>query len=239
LGDLREHDCDELGARFISALNSCPICLEQLHGGPVFPSSAAQYLRKTKAANKLTVAFDYASGRFRPLGEGEFVLVRNGTQDGRPFVLPRSYGLNQKKISTTFIRIITIALTLMRGEVHIIEPAFVEHFGDGWKLESIGILEIVDADAKTDALASEIPIGADFPVRERSALFSASLLEEAPAVVEKSNAGVIEKPVAVTCADCAALMKAGYAFCWNCGHSTQPDAAAPKRANQTIDVSHA
>jgi hypothetical protein len=153
-------------------------------------------------------------------------------------LIPRSLRFESKKDFYDLYQDYYHCAKVDAGEVHIIEPAFVERFGDGWKLESIGILEIVDADAKTDALASEIPIGADFPVRERSALLSASLLEEAPAVIEKPNAGVIEKPVAVTCADCGALVKAGYAFCWNCGHSTQPDAAAPKRANQTIAVSH-
>jgi hypothetical protein len=100
--------------------------------------------------------------------------------------------------------------------VHIIEPAFVERVGDGWKLKSIGILEIVDADAQTDALSSEIPIQADFPVRERSALFSASLLDEEPAVMEKPNAGVMEKPVAVTCADCGKITRRGVRCTFRC-----------------------
>jgi len=236
-GDLREHDCEELGARFITALNSCPICLEQLDGEPVFPSSAAQYLRKTKAANKVAVAFDYASGLFLPLDDGNFVLVNNGTQDGRPFVLPRSLRFESKRDFYELYQDYYHCANVDAGEVHIVEPAFVEHVGDGWKLKSIGLLEIVNADDKTDALASDIPIVTELPVRERSALFSASLIEEAPAAIEKPSAGVIEKSVAVTCADCGALVKAGYAFCWNCGHSTQSNAVAPKRANQTIAVS--
>jgi hypothetical protein len=235
---LREHDCDELGARFITALNSCPICLEQLDGGPVFPSSAAQYLTKTKAANKLTVAFDYASGLFLPLDDGEFVLVSNGPQDGRPFVLPLVLRFESKRDFYDLYQDYYHCATVDAGEVHIIEPAFVERVDVGWKLKSIGVLEIVDADAKTDAPDSRIPIGTDSSVRERSAPFSASLLEEAPAAIEKPSAEVIEKSVAVTCADCGALVKAGYAFCWNCGHSTQPNPSTPKRANQTITVSH-
>ncbi len=237
-GGLREHDCEELGARFITALNSCPICLEQLDAGPVFPSSAAQYLRKTKAANKLTVAFDYASGLFLPRDDGNFVLVNNSTQDARPFVLPQALRFESKRDFYELYQDYYHCANVDAGEVHIIEPAFVERVGDGWKLKSIGVLEIGDADTKTGALASEIPIGTELPVRERSALFSASLLEEAPAEIEKPSAGAIEKPVAVTCAVCGALVKGGYAFCWNCGHSTQPNAAAPKRTNQPIAVSH-
>ncbi len=192
-GDLREHDCDELGARFTTALNCCPICLEQLDAGPVFPSSAAQYLRKIKAANKLTVAFDYASGLFLPFDDGNFVLVNNGIQDGRSFVLPRSLRFESKRDFYELYQDYYHCANVDAGEVYIVEPAFVERVGDGWKLESIGILEIVDADDKTDALASDIPIVTELPVRERSALFSASLLEEAPAATEKASEGVREK----------------------------------------------
>ncbi len=237
-GDLREHDCGELGARFITALNSCRICRERIDGGPVFPSSAAQYLRKTKAANKLTVSFDYASGLFLPRDDGEFVLVSNSAQDARPFVLPRSLRFESKRDFYELYQDYYHCANVDAGEVYIVEPAFVGRVDDGWKLESIGVLEIVDADAKTDALASEIPIATEFPVRERSALFSASLLEEAPAAIEKPGPRVIEKSVTVTCPDCGTVVEAGYAFCWNCGHSTQPNAAAPKRANQTTPVTH-
>jgi len=66
-------------------------------------------------------------------------------------------------------------------------------------LKSIGVLEIVDADDKTDALAKNIPIGTELPARERSALFSASLLEEAPAAIERRSTEGIEKSVPVTC----------------------------------------
>ena len=236
--DLREHDCDELGARFVTALNSCPICLEQLDAGPVFPSSTAQYLRKTKAANQLTVAFDYASGLFLPLDDGDFVLVSNGTQDGKPFVLPRSLRFDSKKPFYELYQDYYHCANVDAGEVYIIEPAFVERVRDGWELKSMGVLEIVNADGKTDALASETPIGTHSPVRERSALFNASLLEEEPASIEKPATRVIEKSVAMTCEDCGALVKVEYAFCWNCGHSTQPNAVAPKRANQTIATAH-
>jgi hypothetical protein len=235
-GDLREHDCGELGASFITALNSCPICMEHLDAGPVFPSSAAQYLRKTKPANKLTVTFDYVSGLFIPLDDGEFVLVNKSTHDGRPFVLPRLLRFESKREFYELYQDYFHCANVDAGEVHIVEPAFVERIGEGWKLESIGVLEIVNADAKPEALASDIPIATESPVRERSALFSASLLEEAPAVIETPRPGVIEKPVTMTCPDCGTLVESGYTDCWNCGHSTQPNVATPKRAKQTTAV---
>ena len=237
-GDLREHECHQLGAPFITALNSCPICLEQLDAGPAFPSSAAQYLRKTKAANKLTVTFDYASALFVPLDNGEFVLVNKGTQDGRPFVLPRSIRFESKRDFYELYQDYYHCANVNVGDVQIIEPAFVGRVGEGWKLESIGVLEIVNADTKPEALASDIPIATESPVRERPTLFSASLLEEAPAAVETPRPRVIEKSVTVNCPDCGTLLEAGYAFCWNCRHSIQPNAPTPRRAKQTTAITH-
>src|SRR6266581_1567876 len=69
--DLREHTCDGLGASFITALSSCPICQERLDIGPSFPSSVARYLKRTKAANKVNVTFDYETELFVPVEDGE------------------------------------------------------------------------------------------------------------------------------------------------------------------------
>ena len=231
--DLREHDCEKLGADFKTGLNSCPICLEHLDVGPLFPSSVAQYLRKTKAANKLNVAFDYTSGLFLPVENGEFVLVSNGSQNSRPFVLPRSPRFESKRDFYELYQDYYHCSNVDAGEVHIIEPAFVERVHEGWKLQSIGVLEIVDVQTETDDIPGDIPIRTEFPVRERSALFSASLLAD---VEERSV--VIAESRGVTCADCGARLQTGYAFCWNCGHSTQPNAAAPKQANPTIVSSY-
>ena len=236
-GDLQEHDCEKLGASFKTDLNSCPICLEPLDVGPLFPSSVIQYLRKTKAANKLNVVFDYASGLFLPAENGEFVLVSNGSQNRRPFVLPRSTRFESKRDFYELYQDYYHCSNVEAGEVHVIEPSLVERVREGWKLQSIGVLEIVDdAQTKTDAVPNDIPLRTEFPVRKRSALFSASLLEE-PAPIEEPSV-VIDEPPGVTCADCGARVQAGYAFCWNCGHSTQPKAAAPKQANQTRVSSH-
>ena len=88
--DLREHTCDDLGASFFTALNSCPICRERLDVGPSFPSSVAHYLRRTKVANKFNVTFDYETELFVPVEDGEFVLISNSNEAGEPIVLPRS-----------------------------------------------------------------------------------------------------------------------------------------------------
>lgn len=235
-GDLHEHDCEKLGPGFKTGLNSCPICLEHLDVGPLFPSSVTQYLRKTKTANKLNVAFDYTSGLFLPVENGEFVLVSNGSQNSRPFVLPRSPRFESKRDFYELYQDYYHCSNIDAGEVHVIEPAFVERVQAGWKLQSIGVLEIVGVQATTDVIPGGIPPRTEFPVRERSALFSACILEE-PAAIEEQSAAIHEPP-GVTCADCGARVQTGYAFCWNCGHSTEPNAAAPKQTKQTILSSH-
>src|SRR5258705_1811830 len=88
--DLREHTCDGLGSSFVTALNSCPICQERLDVGPSFPSSVANYLRRTKVANKFNVTFDYETELFVPVEDGEFVLISIGKEDSEPIVLPRT-----------------------------------------------------------------------------------------------------------------------------------------------------
>ena len=235
-GELREHDCERLGISFITRLNSCPICLEHLDAGPVFPCSVAQYLRKTKAANKLNVAFDYESGLFLPLADGEFVLVTSGTENSASFVLPRSARFESKSDFFGLYQDYYHCSNVNAGEVNIIEPALVNSIRNGWKLRSTGVLEIVEDLRTTDVLPNNIPDETHSPVRERSALFSASLVEEQPAVEEPPKA-VLEKPPTVTCIDCGSPVETRFAFCWSCGHPTKP-AAASKQVNKTMALSN-
>lgn len=169
--DLREHDCEKLNARFTTSLNACPICLEHLDVGPVFPSSVAQYLRKTKAANQLNVAFDYAIGLFLPAENGEFVLV-NDRETRRLHLLPRSPRFASKRDFYELYQDCFHCTNVNAGELHVIEPALVERVADGWKLQSMGVLEIVGEQPKTDVGPNTVPRAPEFPVRERSPLFS-------------------------------------------------------------------
>lgn len=236
-GDLREHDCEKLGAGFKTGLNSCPICLEHLDVGPLFPSSVAQYLRKTKTANKLNVALDYTRGLFLPVENGEFVLV-NGTENSRPFVLPRSSRVASKKDFYELYQDYYHCTNVNSCELHIIEPAFVERIAEGWKLQSMGVLEIADAQPEVDALTDNVSNATEFQLRERSALFSPSLIEESPAAIEEGHATTIEESSGVTCTYCGSPVETRYAFCWSCGHSTKPEAAPSKQARETIAVSN-
>jgi hypothetical protein len=88
--DQHEHDCDELGASFITALTTCPICDERLDIAPAFPSTVARYLKRTKSAHKVNVTFDYETESFVPVEDGEFVVINNGDPNIQPIVLPRA-----------------------------------------------------------------------------------------------------------------------------------------------------
>ena len=231
-GDLHEHDCDSLGARFVSALSACPICLEHLDGGPTFPSPAAQYLRKTSAAYKLYLGFDYAAGLFLPADNGEFVLVRGSSKNSKPFVLPRATSFASKRDFYECYQDYYHCTNVKAGELHIVEPAFVERVGEGWKLQSMGVLEIVNARAEPDVPANNSPSETGSTVSERSPIFRASLIEESPAIKPPLSTP-IEKSRAVTCAQCGSLLENRCAFCWNCGHTTKADAAASKPVAET------
>lgn len=231
-GDLHEHECDPLGAPFISALSACPICLEHLDVGPAFPSSAAQYLGKTRAANKINVAFDYATGLFLPVGNGEFVLV-SGTKTSRPFVLPRSTRFATRNDFYELYQDYYHCPNVNAGELHIIEPAFVESVGDGWKLQSMGVLEIVSTQPQPGVLLSNVPSETEFTIRERSPLFRATLIEESPTATKESPSPPTGRSPTVTCSQCRSPVADRYAFCWNCGHATKGNADASKQVDDT------
>lgn len=232
-GDLREHDCDELGARFITALNTCPVCLEQFDVGPTFPASVTQYLKKIKAANKLTVTFDYATGLFVPSDKGEFVLVSNTNQETGPFVLPRSLRFESKDDFYDLYQDYYHCSKVRTGELHVIEPALVQRVGGGWKLQSMGLLELVNAEPETDTFAEASVSDSEFPTREGSTFFSETLTEEPAPARQQPRAAIIEKPPSVACPNCGSFLDSTYVFCWNCGHSTHPVAVASKEANKT------
>ena len=60
------------------------VCQERLYIGPSFPSTVADYLRRTRTANKVNVTFDYDTALFVPVADGEFVLIKSDTETGEP-----------------------------------------------------------------------------------------------------------------------------------------------------------
>jgi len=218
-GDVREHTCDELGASFSTALDSCPICRERLDVGPSFPCSVAEYLRRTKAANKLTVTFDYETGLFAAVEDGEFVLISNGHEANQSVILPRSERFSTTRDFYEIYQDYYHCSQVTAGEVHIIEPASAERSGEGWKLQASGILEVVDNQQNTKTPADMRPRETEIPVHE----------ECGPAI------RVIEEESLVTaCTQCGSLVETRYAFCWTCGNSMAPGVETSEKATETV-----
>ncbi len=217
--DLREHDCDEVESRFITALQSCPICLERLDVPPAFPSSVAQYLKKTKSAEKLNATFDYEGELFFPIEDGEFVLIRHGS-DNTAIVLPRSARFSSAREFFELYQDYYHCRNVNAGEVHIIEPALAARVDHGWRPESMGILEVVADDAKPSIARTQ----STEPNFVRRTALSTAKIDVAP------------------CMNCVSVVETRYAFCWNCGESTARNSDASKQYNSAMmasDPAHA
>ena len=172
--DLREHTCDTLGASFMTALDVCPLCQERLDIGPSFPSTVADYLRRTRTANKVSVTFDYDTALFVPVPDGEFVLIKSDTETGEPVVVPRSPRLNSKRDFYEFYQDYYHCSRPNAGEVQVISPAGVAKAGNGWSLQATGILEILtDKPKKTISVsANQIHQRLDQELRQRTSVES-------------------------------------------------------------------
>ena len=144
-GEVREHECDDLGRSFTTALTTCPICRERLDIGPSFPNLVSQFLRKTKAANKTNVTFDYDTGLFVEIEDGEFVIVPDGSEPNRVMIVPRLAQFSDPRQFYEFYQDYYHHRAEIRvGEVFIHEPALAERADGGWTFKSQGMLEVVD-----------------------------------------------------------------------------------------------
>src|SRR5437867_826473 len=139
--DVREHDCDRLGAAFVTALTSCPICQERLDVSPAFPATVAYYLKRTR--KKVNVSFDYDSELFCPAEDGEYVVVQNGSEVGHELMLPRMPSFSTKRDFYDHYQDSFYCTEPMAGEVEVIEPAIVDRVENGWKLHTQGALKVV------------------------------------------------------------------------------------------------
>ena len=144
-GEVREHACDELGTSFTTAVTTCPICRERLDIGPSFPNLVSQFLRKTKATNKSNVTFDYDTGLFVEIEDGEFVLVPDASDRDLVMVVPRLAQLSDpREFYELYQDYYHHRAELRVGEVFIHEPALAERADGGWAFKSQGLLEIVN-----------------------------------------------------------------------------------------------
>lgn len=254
-GEVREHACDELGTSFTTALATCPICRERLDIGPSFPNLVSQFLRKTKATNKSNVTFDYDTGLFVEIEDGEFVIVPDASDHSRVMVVPRLAQFSDPREFYEIYQDYYHSRTELRaGEVFIHEPALGERTDGGWTFRSQGLLEVVDDRPKrrtrkvrfseghqaTPAVAVPPapvaePVIPPAPVAEpvtpparaaEPAIPPAEIETEAPPSVA---APPKIQPSGGTCQHCGSTIEDKYAFCWNCGKPMSPKHAETKR----------
>jgi hypothetical protein len=246
--EVREHACDELGRSFTTALTTCPLCRERLDIGPSFPNLVSQFLRKTKATNKSNVTFDYDTGLFVEIEDGEFVVVPDASDGNQVMVVPR---LTQFSDPREFLEIYQDYYhyrgELRTGEVFIHEAAVAERTDGGWAFKSPGVLEVVDDHPKRrprKVRFSEMPHPVETapiatpPARAPEAVISPARSAEpvipAPAPEPAIPAADIEteappslaaspriEPSGGVCQHCGSAIEDKYAFCWNCGKPMQ------------------
>ena len=226
--DLHEHMCDEINASFVTGLSACPICEERLDIAPAFPSLIAQYLKRTKAANKINVTFDYETGAFVPVEDGEFVVVTTE----QPIVLPRAPRFSSKRDFYEYYQDYYHCPNPEAGEVQIVRPAAVAHTVNGWTLEATGALEVIQEQPKKKVVTPVAQAVQPPPIVRREEVSEARRPEPAPAPAPPPKK---EQPGVRACPDCGSMIEAKYSFCWKCGNSMD----AEKKRNPGILMSSA
>ncbi|HKU77370.1 MAG TPA: hypothetical protein VJR02_25880 [Pyrinomonadaceae bacterium] len=212
--DLHEHMCDAVNATFITGLSTCPICEERLDLAPAFPSLVANYLKRTKAANKVNVTFDYETGLFVPVEDGEFVVITNLAQ---PVVLPRAPKFSSKRDFYEFYQDYYHCSNPDAGDVQIVQPAFVKDAGNGWDLVATGMLEVSKPQPKKTVAPTPVIQPPVVVKREEE------VIAEPPPVAAKKPEVAARKAEtgARACPDCGSMIEEKYSFCWKCGHALE------------------
>ncbi|HKY44459.1 MAG TPA: hypothetical protein VJM50_15330, partial [Pyrinomonadaceae bacterium] len=213
--DLHEHACDEANVTFVTGLNACPVCEERLDVAPAFPSLVAQYLKRTRAANKTNVTFDYETGAFVPVEDGEFVVVTNIDQ---PIVLPRTPRFSTKRDFYEYYQDYYHCPNPDAGEVQIVQPAVVAPVDDGWTLEATGSLEVIPEQPRKKVVTPVAAAVQPPPVVKREETAAPKPEPVAPPQPAPKN-----ERVARACSDCGAMIENKYSFCWKCGNAMDVD----------------
>ena len=236
--DLREHVCDDAGITFITGLNTCPLCNERLDIGPTFPSSVAQYLRRTRSANKANVTFDYETGLFVPVDDGEFVLINTNEETRQTIVLPRSPRLSSPREFYELYQDYYRCGAPDQGEITITEPAVVVPTPEGWKFLSPGAFVVINQQPRKPPISVAPPSPPAPPAPPQMTVAPAAPpLTVAPprppddAVVEEPRRGRAEGTV---CPRCDTLIEAKYAFCWQCGYPRPEQSASDSESPQKL-----
>ena len=234
--DMREHTCDAVNVTFITGLNTCPICDERLDIAPAFPSLVANYLKRTKAANKVNVTFDYEMGSFVPVEDGEFVVITNLTQ---PVVLPRAPKFSSKRDFYEFYQDYYHCPNPDAGDVQIIQPAFVSDTGNGWNFIATGMLEVAKPQPKKTVSPVVQPPVVQPPVIQSPVIKPPVIKREEEVIPEPAVAPKVaakkEENGARACPECGSMIEERYSFCWKCGHALEGE-RKPRKILSSFDL---
>lgn len=222
--DQHEHNCDELGTSFITALTTCPMCDERLDIAPAFPSTVAYYLKRTKSAHKVNVTFDYETESFVPVEDGEFVVINNGDPNTQPIVLPRALRFASRRDFYEYYQDYYHCPKPDAGEVSILRPAAVNRAGAGWRLQATGLLEVI-ADQPKKKPTEVIPE----PAKPQPVAGVPPMEPIVQKRIDELRALDVRKEVAATqtCNGCGASIESRYSFCWKCGAAMSSQSNGP------------
>src|SRR6185436_8436663 len=181
---------------------------------------------------KANVTFDYETGFFVPVEDGEFVVITNLAQ---PVVLPRAQKFSSKRDFYEFYQDYYHCPNPDAGDVQIVQPAFVSDTGNGWNLVATGLLEVIKPQPKKAVAPVVQPSVIQPPVVK-------------PPVVKREEEEVIPEPVvapkgaarkeetgARACPECGSMIEEKYAFCWKCGHSLESE-QKPRKILSSFDL---
>jgi hypothetical protein len=160
----------------------------------------------------VNVTFDYEIGAFVPVEDGEFVVVTH-TDDA--ILLPRAAKFSTRRDFYEYYQDYYHCANPDAGDVQIITPALVAPAGNGWTLETTGLLEVIKEQPKPKPVVT--PVVQPPPVKRevrREEVATAPPPPPAPAPAAEK-----EQPGARACPDCGSMIEAKYAFCWKCGHA--------------------
>jgi len=224
--DLNEHMCEIAAVNFLTGLSVCPICDEALNVAPTFPSTVAQYLRRTKVANQSYVTFDYETELFVPIDDGEFVVITNNDESGRTFLVPRSPRLSEARDFYELYQDYYHCVAPKIGAINVVAPAIVSKTAGGWKLMESGVFEVADERKQTRSVSARndrakavvqpaAPAPSETPAMPVSQPAESSLSTHAR---DTQRIPKESEEVAAPCEQCGTPIEAKYAFCWKCGH---------------------
>lgn len=233
--DLHEHFCDLLNTTFITALDTCPVCSERLDVAPAFPSTVTLYLKRTRAANKTNVTFDYETESFVPVEDGEFVVVTNSEP---AIVLPRAPRFASRRDFYEYYQDYYHCPKPDAGEVNIVQPATVAQTASGWKIETMGALEVLLDQPKPKPLPVPLVQNTAPPVPPlvQNAAPPAPIVREEVITPKQPEPRPVplaakEESSETPCGECGALVERRYAFCWKCGNALTPDSKSSRNSN--------